>query len=108
NRTAMDHGRLPWLKRTELDDEQRAFYDLVASSPRAASTITPLLDDEGRFHGPFNPMLTNPRLGTVLDELGKALRFPGTLPRIAFESIVLMVASHLRAGYEWYAHAPLA
>jgi 4-carboxymuconolactone decarboxylase len=104
----MNHGRLPWLGPGDLGDEQRAFYDLIASSPRAASMDTPLLDEAGRFHGPFNQMLTHPALGVALDRLGHALRFPGSLPRAVFESVVVTVASARRAGYEWYAHAPLA
>lgn len=104
----MNHGRLPWLGPGDLDDEQRAFYDLIASSPRAASVDTPLLDEAGRFHGPFNQMLTHPALGVALDRLGHALRFPGSLPRVVFESVVVMVAAARRAGYVWYAHVPLA
>lgn len=104
----MNHGRLPWLGPDDLDDEQRAFYDLIASSPRAASVDTPLFDEAGRFHGPFNQMLTHPAIGVALDRLGHALRFPGALPRAVFESAVVMVAVARRAGYVWCAHAPLA
>lgn len=104
----MDHGRLPWLRPDDLDPAQRALYDRVTTSFRAGSTTIPLLDDEGRLNGPFNPMFTSPGIGLALEELGRALRSPGTLPRLVFESVVIMCASSLRASYEWYAHAPLA
>jgi 4-carboxymuconolactone decarboxylase len=104
----MDHGRLPWLRPDELDPEQRELYDVVASSFRARSTTIPLLTPEGRLNGPFNPMLTSPATGLALEAMGRALRSPGTLPRLLFESVVIMCASSLRASYEWYAHAPLA
>ncbi len=104
----MDHGRLPWLRPEQLDAEQREFYERVTSSFRASSATIPLLGPEGRLHGPFNPMLTSPATGLALEALGRALRAPGTLPRLVFESVVIMCASFLRASYEWYAHAPLA
>lgn len=104
----MDHGRLPWLLPGQLDPEQRELYDRVTSSFRGSSATIPLLDPEGRLHGPFNPMLTSPVTGLALEALGRALRSPGTLPRLVFESVVIMCASSLRASYEWYAHAPLA
>lgn len=105
----MMHGRLPWLGPDDLDPEQREFYDKVLSSPRANATRpTPLVDSEGRFNGPFNAMLTNPALGSAIQAIGVALRFPGNLPRLTFEAIVLMVSVERGAAYEWYAHAPLA
>lgn len=105
----MRHGRLPWFRPADLDEDQRAFYDKVAASPRAtANRPTPLLDDEGRFHGPFNAMLTNPRLCDSVQAVGSALRFSGEIPREIFEAIVLMVALERHASYEWYAHAPIA
>lgn len=104
----MRHGRLPWLGPGQLDARQREFYDSVAASPRASSKITPLFDAEGRFNGPFNAMLPVPELGIAVNRVGTALRFPGTLPRLVFESIVLISARERHAGYEWYAHAPLA
>ncbi len=104
----MDHGRLPWLRPEQIDAEQRELYDRVTSSFRATSATIPLLDPEGRLHGPFNPMLTSPATGLALEALGRALRSSDTLPRLVFEAVVIMCASSLRASYEWYAHAPLA
>lgn len=105
----MQHGRLPWPRPDELTPEQREFYDKVVTSPRANATRpTPLTDEEGRFNGPFNAMLTNPGLGDALQAVGIALRFSGKLPRSIFEAVVLMVAVERHAPYEWYAHAPIA
>lgn len=92
----------------DLGPEQRELCDRVTSSFCAGSATIPLLDPRGRLNGPFNPMLTSPTTGLALEELGRALRSPGTLPRLVFESVVIMCASFLRASYEWYAHAPLA
>ena len=104
----MQHGRLPWLRPDELSPDQRALYDKVATSPRATSRPTPLTDSQGRLNGPFNAMLTNPGLGDALQAVGTALRGSGTLPRVTFEMIVLIVAVERGASYEWYAHEPLA
>lgn len=105
----MRHGRLPWLRPAELNEEQKAFYDKIVASPRAnANRPTPLVDEEGRFHGPFNAMLTNPQLCDSVQAIGSALRFSGEIPREMFEAIVLMVAVERHASYEWYAHAPIA
>lgn len=104
----MQHGRLPWLRPDELNSDQRALYHRVTTSPRATGRLTPLTDGEGRLHGPFNAMLTNPRLGDALQAVGTTLRRPGILPRATLEMIVLIVAVERGASYEWYAHEPLA
>lgn len=104
----MENGRLHWFLPEELDPEQRRLYDEIVDSPRAANRQTPLTDDAGRLHGPFNALLTDPHLGGHIQALGRALRFSDQLPRVVFESIVLVVAAERRSAYEWYAHAPIA
>lgn len=105
----MEHGRLPWYHPDDLDEEQLRFYERIVNSPRNnASRPTPLVDGEGRLHGPFNSMLTNPRVGDAVQQFGTSLRFSEKLPRLLFETIVLMVSVERRAAYEWYAHAPIA
>lgn len=101
-------GLLPWPTPEELNPEQREFYDTVVSSARATARPTPLTDQDGRLHGPFNAMLTNPAIGDAMQAIGIALRFMGKLPRPIFEALVLMVAVERHAPYEWYAHAPIA
>lgn len=104
----MENGRLHWFLPEELAPEQRRLYDEIVDSPRAANRKTPLTDDAGRLHGPFNALLTAPSLGEQIQALGRALRFSDQLPRVVFESIVLVVAAERRSAYEWYAHAPIA
>jgi 4-carboxymuconolactone decarboxylase len=101
-------GRLPWLAPDDLDPERRAFYDLTVERFAGRRRATPLTDERGRFHGPYNPMLFAPQIGDALERLGMALRFDGRLPRLSFEAIVLMIAVDRQASYEWYAHLPVA
>ena len=104
----MKNGRLHWLLPEELTPEQKSLYDTIVDSPRAVNRPTPLTDGQGRLNGPFNAMMTNPPLGERVQALALVLRFSGGLPRLVFETIVLIVASERRASYEWYAHAPIA
>lgn len=102
------HGRLPWPTPDELDVEQREFYEAIVGGARSTVVrATPLTDDAGRLHGPFNAMLTHPGLGMVLQSLGGNLRFAGVLPKALFELLVLLVATERHASYEWHAHAPI-
>jgi 4-carboxymuconolactone decarboxylase len=107
--TASDvQGRLPWLRRDDLDADGQAFYDLTIERFQGRRRATPLTDAVGRFNGPYNPMLFTPAIGDALQRLGMALRFDGRLPRLHFEVIVLMMAVDRDAEYEWYAHEPVA
>jgi 4-carboxymuconolactone decarboxylase len=102
------HGRLPWPTPDELDVDEREFYDAIVGGTRSTmARATPLTDDDGRLHGPFNTMLTNPTVGIALQSLGASLRFAGVLPKALFELLVLIVAVERQASYEWYAHAPI-
>ncbi len=104
----MQHGRLPWPTPEKLDEDQRAFYDAVVGGVRGkVARPTPLTDDDGRLHGPFNAMLTHPAVGMALQSMGAGLRFDGTLPKWLFELLVLVVSAQRHASYEWYAHAPI-
>lgn len=104
----MKRGRLEWYHPDELSGEQRRLYERIVGSRTGSARPTPLTDPEGRLEGPFNAMLSAPAVGFALQEVGAVLRSGGTLPRETFETIVLIVGAERRAGYEWYAHAPLA
>ena len=102
----MLHGRLSWLAPPDLTDAQRAVYDAITRSPRAnGSRATPLVDADGRLQGPFNAMLVSPALGNSLQDLGASIRYRTTMPDRLREIAILEVARHMRAEYEWHAHA---
>jgi 4-carboxymuconolactone decarboxylase len=58
----------------------------------------------GVVRGPFAIWLRNPPLAAAADKLGTALR-QGSLEKRLFELMVLVIARHWSAQYEWYAHA---
>jgi 4-carboxymuconolactone decarboxylase len=58
--------------------------------------------------GPFAIWLRNPAVCRPANELGNALRARGKLDKRLFELMVLLVARHWSAQYEWYVHEPAA
>jgi 4-carboxymuconolactone decarboxylase len=99
------HGRLPWPRPDELDDEQREYYDRLVGGPRDRSTY---VDEQGRLHGAFNARLLDPPVGTAIQELGAALRFGGKLTNRQREIVILTVATAQQSDYEWHGHVGAA
>lgn len=105
--------RLPHLKPSDLDDDQRRLYDALTTGPRRAvhdalPAAVQMTDDEGRLQGPFNAMLMHPRLGFALQELSRQLRFDGHLSVRTREIVILTVAASEQSDFEWAAHAAIA
>jgi 4-carboxymuconolactone decarboxylase len=98
-------GRLHWYRPEELNDEQRAVYLSITTGPRAsAKRISPLMDDDGRLHGPFNPMLMSPALGAAVQATGAAIRYNSSLSDRQREIAILLMAQYERSNFEWIAH----
>jgi 4-carboxymuconolactone decarboxylase len=85
-------SRLTNLGRDDLGDEGRALWDAIVGS-RGTGMIT----DEGGLAGPFNALLTAPRAGAAVSELGRVLRFGTSLERRVTEVAILAVAARWRA-----------
>ena len=101
--------RLPHPTPEELDADQRALYDEIATGPRAAGPqLFELVDGEGRLNGPFGIMLHSPAVGGALQALGAAVRYRSVLPGRVRELAILAVAAHWDSAFERYAHIPLA
>jgi 4-carboxymuconolactone decarboxylase len=105
--------RLEHLRPEQLDDRQRALYDVLTAKGRVVQDTTVdtgvlMVDAEGRMGGPFNAMLHNPSIGWSLQEVSRRLRFEGVLPARAREVVILVVAASQRSDYEWAAHAVIA
>lgn len=100
----MQHGRIPWPTRNELDRESRPVYDEIADGPRATNSAFALTDDQGRLEGPFNAMLLAPALGSAMQSLGAAIRYRTSLSDREREIAILALAAYRRSEFEWYAH----
>ena len=105
--------RLPHLRPSALDADQRALYDVLTTGQRRAvhdllASPVHMTDDEGRLNGPFNAMLTHPKLGLALQEVSRQLRFEGRLSARTREIVILIVAASEQSDFEWAAHASIA
>jgi 4-carboxymuconolactone decarboxylase len=62
----------------------------------------------GRFGGPFELLIRAPEVCKHLSRLGEYLRWGSSLSPALSELAICLTARHIRANYEWHAHAPLA
>ena len=63
---------------------------------------------EGGLIGPFNALVTAPRVGAHIARLGEAVRFDTHLDRRLQELAIITVGAHFRANFEFWAHTRLA
>jgi 4-carboxymuconolactone decarboxylase len=89
-------SRIPLLNPQDLSASQRAVYDAIVASPR------------GGVPGPLGVWLTSPDLAQRAQELGAFCRYGTSLSARLSELAILVTATHWRAGYEWFVHAPEA
>ncbi len=89
-------SRLPVLQPQDLTAEQKRIYDDIAGVRH------------GVVRGPFPIWLRVPELADRANQFGNALRVNGKLEKRLFELMVLIIARHWSAQYEWFAHAKAA
>ena len=89
-------GRVADLRPDELSPLQQQLRQDIAG-PRG-----------GVVRGPFALWLRIPALADRANQLGNALRLEGKLDKRVFEVVILVVARHWSAQYEWFAHAQAA
>ena len=89
-------ARLPDLDPSRLTPAQQAVYNKIVSGPR------------GRVQGPLRVWLTSPELADKAQALGAFCRYGTSLPPRLSELAILVMGAYWQAGFEWYAHAPLA
>ena len=95
--------------RAELDPDQQALFDLIASGPRASQQgASRFLGERGELLGPFGPMTIAPAVGEAVQSVGAALRYRTELTALVREAAILLVAVERDSGFEWVAHATLA
>ena len=84
------------LSTAEMNPAQKAVVDEIISGKR------------GRFGGPFQILIRAPEICKHLGRLGEYLRWGSSLSPALSELAICMTARHIRANFEWHAHAPLA
>src|SRR5271169_3388280 len=80
----------------EMTPAQKEVHDEIVAGKR------------GRFGGPFQILIRAPEVCKHLGRLGEYLRWGSSLPPALSELAICLTARHIRANYEWHAHAPLA
>src|SRR5438477_2857357 len=80
----------------EMRSAQKEVHDEIVTGRR------------GRFGGPFQILIRAPEVCRHLQRLGEYLRWGSSLPPALSELAICLTARHIRANYEWHAHAPLA
>jgi 4-carboxymuconolactone decarboxylase len=80
----------------DMTPAQREVHDEIVAGKR------------GRFGGPFQLLVHAPEVCRHLSRLGEYLRWGSSLEPALSELAICLTARHLRANYEWHAHAPLA
>ncbi len=89
-------SRIPELRREDLSEPQAQVWDAIAAGPR------------GQVGGPLNVWLHSAGLAQRAQELGAFCRYGSSLPPRLSELAILVTGAYWRAGYEWWAHAPIA
>jgi 4-carboxymuconolactone decarboxylase len=85
-------ARVEDLKPESLSPQQKVIYDRIAGSRG------------GTVRGPFAIWMRLPAIAEAADKLGSTLR-QCSLDKRLFELMVLVIARHWSAQYEWFAHA---
>ena len=88
--------RTPEIVYAELDADQRRVYDAIIAGPR------------GQVQGPLKVWLQSADLADRAQALGAFCRFGTSLPPRLSELAIITTGAHWRAGFEWFAHAPIA
>jgi 4-carboxymuconolactone decarboxylase len=85
-------SRVPDLDAAALSPQQRELFDAIAGTRG------------GVVRGPFAIWLRNEGIADAANRFGNELRLSGKLERRLFELMILTVARHWSAQYEWFAH----
>lgn len=85
-------SRVPDLAPDAMTPDQKRIHDEIAAKRH------------GNVRGPFAIWLRTPVIADRANQFGNAIRVAGKLDKRLFELMVLIVARHWSAPYEWFAH----
>lgn len=86
----------------------RDLAEQILAARRELSAVAVVGDESGILMGPFACLPYSPEIGDALQRVGTAIRAGSTLERTVTEAVILTVARHWQADYEWYAHTAVA
>ena len=92
-------SRLPLVKREQMDEQGRRFYDTV-TGPQSRTLVG--------LQGPSGIWLHSPELGERVRAVNQYLRFETELERRLTELAILVTAREVDSQFEWTAHEPVA
>ena len=92
-------SRLPLLRREDLDDDGKRYYDAV-TSPNSRTLAG--------LQGPSGIWLHSPKLAEHVRRANQYLRYETRLDRRLTELAILVTARELDHQFEWTAHEPAA
>jgi len=95
---ADSRNRLPLIKREDLDEQGKKFYDESVGDSRSLAGL----------QGPTGLRLYSPRLAEALRASNQYLRYDTDLGRRLSELAILVTARELDQQFEWTAHEPEA
>ena len=103
-------GRLPLLNPQNLTDAQLVAYNHIGKTyvPWAASVPFQSKTNDGRYIGPFNPVLYSPEISLRFFAWQEAEGKYTTLSERVREVVILTVGAVWKSHYELYAHSAAA
>ena len=99
-------GRLPLAERSALSEPQQQLYDSMTKSWAGLGFAAK--DSDGRFIGPFNPLLQSPVIADSFLRFQAAEQENTSLTPQVRQVVVLAVGAVWRSAYELYAHSAVA
>ncbi|HXQ51380.1 MAG TPA: hypothetical protein VN802_09835 [Stellaceae bacterium] len=90
--------RVPELKLEQLNDEQKTVFEAIQRRLGGNASLS---------RGPFGVLLNAPKVAFGAITAYGSFR-DGKIERRLFELMILVVARHMTAQFEWFAHAPRA
>ncbi len=86
------------------DPDVTRVRDAVVGARSELAGTAALVGPDGALQGPFACLPYSPDVGLALQSVGVRLRSSTVLDRTVAEAVILTVAAHWRADYEWYVH----
>ena len=110
HRSAALGGRLPLEERSALSEPQQQLYDRMAAwvVPWGERAGFATQTSDGRFIGPFNPVLQSPVIGGSFLAFQAAEEKNTSLTRRVRQVVILAVGAVWGSAYEVYAHSAAA